>query len=376
MQAAMQAGFSHCLFMDDDAACGPDSLIRTVAFLRLARNLATALAGAMIATDVPWQMWENGAVFDRICRPRSKGADLRTLCDVLAVETAAAQPTPPNFYGGWWYFAFPLSHARRYPFPFFVRGDDISFSLANRFDIATLNGVVSWQESFFAKESPLTLYLDLRSHLHHHLTWPQLSIGRAGTARIALWFVIRALAKMHYESAQALLWAWQDMMAGPDHFARDPGLVTRRAAIAGLTQQESWRSGETQVEGRAKPSPRLLAWLMKLTLNGHLLPFFRVLGKSRHLHIDDRGPIWPVWGAACLRYTDPATQRSYMVAHDKVRFLRLALSAAGLTWRWLRGYRSLAQSYSDNYGRIASRTYWETQFGSDPPARRPKEAQK
>lgn len=363
--AAEKGGFSHCLFMDDDAACLAESLVRSVAFLRLARNPATALAGAMIATNRPWQMWENGARFDRVCRPRSQGADLRKFRDVLTLQAAALDPAAANFYGGWWFFAFPLSRARSYPFPFFVRGDDISFSLANGFDIATLNGVVSWQPSFAAKESPLTLYLDLRSHLHHHLTWPGLAIGRIATAKVALWFVGRALAKMHYESAEALLWAWQDMMKGPGHFGADPGLVARRAAIAGLTRQEAWVAADAPATGPAKPLPRLLASMMKLTLNGHLLPFYNGLGKSQRLHIDDRGPIWPVWGAARLCYGDAATGRGYVVQHDKTQFWRLAVRTAGLTWRWLRAYPRLVQSYRDGYGPIASRSYWEAQFAAD-----------
>jgi hypothetical protein len=359
--------------MDDDAACHSESLRRTAAFLRLARNPATALAGAMMTTHRPWEMWENGARFDRICHPQSQGADLRLLRDVLEVAKTSAQPNPPNFYGGWWFFAFPLSQARSYPFPFFVRGDDISFSLANDFSICALNGVVSWQPSFGAKESPLTHYLDLRSHLHHHLTWPRLDIGRLATVRIALWFVLRALAKMHYESAAALLWAWQDMMRGPDHFSTDPGLVARRADIAALTRQEKWAAADNPAPTPtpAKPLPLPLAWLMKITLNGHLLPFSRIWGRSLRLDAEDKGPLWPVWGAVRLCYCDTASGRSYTVRHDKAKFWQLLGRSAGLTLRWLHRYPALAQAYRDGYGPATTQDYWTQQFAKGGHAAKP-----
>ena len=41
--AAEDGGFTHCLFMDDDAAFQMENLIRSFAFLRLARNPDAAL---------------------------------------------------------------------------------------------------------------------------------------------------------------------------------------------------------------------------------------------------------------------------------------------------------------------------------------------
>jgi GT2 family glycosyltransferase len=146
-------GASHVLFMDDDATFQMESLARAIAFLRLARSDRAAVSGAMISEARKWAMWENGAVFHRMCRPQFVGTDLRDPHQVARMELAAARPKPPGFYAGWWFFAFPVAAAAHWPFPFFVRGDDISFSLANRFDTVTLNGVVSFQEDFSAKES-------------------------------------------------------------------------------------------------------------------------------------------------------------------------------------------------------------------------------
>jgi hypothetical protein len=58
---ARDAGFTHCLFMDDDASMQMEALVRTIAFLRLARSPKAALSGAMISEARRWAMWENGS---------------------------------------------------------------------------------------------------------------------------------------------------------------------------------------------------------------------------------------------------------------------------------------------------------------------------
>ncbi|MEC8196493.1 MAG: hypothetical protein VX228_09280, partial [Pseudomonadota bacterium] len=132
---ARAAGASHCLFMDDDAAFHMENIARAYVFLALARNPQTALAGAMINTTHKWAIWENGAWFNGACRPLHNGVDLRRRSKLFRMQQEVNVPQPETFYGGWWFFAFPVKELTHHPFPFFVRGDDVSFSIANDFDI-------------------------------------------------------------------------------------------------------------------------------------------------------------------------------------------------------------------------------------------------
>jgi hypothetical protein len=359
---AEAAGFTHCVFMDDDAALHPEALLRMHGFLTLAQNPKAALAGAMIGHSRPAEIWENGAIFDRRCQPLCQGTDLRDRDWVLRMELAAARPKPPGFYGGWWFFAFPIAAVTAHPFPFFVRGDDISFSLANRFETATLNGVVAWQEDFHAKESPQTLYLDLRNHLHHHLSQPGLEIGRLGTAALALRFILRSLALMRYESARAQLLAWQDVLSGPSHFLQSIDFSAKRAELAALTQLERWvEAPQTAVAPQIPPHP-LVAKFWKLTLNGHLLPFFGRKAGAKRLPMALRGVLWPAWGSANLCYVDEAGGRSSHLHHSKRQFFVLALRAARLSVRWLMVYRTLRDQYRQSYPALTSASFWQAQF--------------
>ena len=369
LAAAADGGFTHCLFMDDDASFQMESLVRTDAFLTLARDPAAALSGAMISSARKWAMWENGSVFDRSCRPQHVGTDLRERREVLEMEFAAARPKPPGFYAGWWYFAFPVAHARRWPFPFFVRGDDISFSLANRFRTATLNGVVSFQEDFSSKESPTTLYLDMRNHLHHHLVHDGMEIGWRGTAKIPLRFMARSLVRFHYESAEAQLLAWEDVMRGPDFFAANADMTERRAALAALTRAERFAPiapgaapPEWERPGRGGWRLRLLA----LSLNGHLLPFFRRFARSASVPIEDRGLVHPVWGHDSLTYLSASREAGYAVGMDRRRFLALLRRAFGMTLRWRREYAALRDAHRGAYPRMADRGFWQPRFDAAP----------
>ncbi|GGD40099.1 hypothetical protein GCM10011358_25050 [Sinisalibacter lacisalsi] len=364
---ARTGGHTHVLFCDDDAAFMVESLRRTIAFLRLARSTRAAVAGAMISAGAPWAMWENGATFNRVCRPQFLGTDLRHADEVGRMELSSARPKPHNFYGGWWYFAFPLSAVTHDPFPFFVRGDDISFSLANDFEISPINGVVSFQEDFSAKESPHTLYLDLRNHLHHHLVHPNLEIGPLGTASIAWRFIARSIVRMHYETAEAQLLAWHDLMKGPALFEDEIDMSARRKKISSLIEREEWRETaplSSDAPPPRDPGPRWGKWYLAL-LNGHVVPFWSLLGRHATVPVRLRSAVWPIWRARQATFYDADGRKSYTVTHDKRRAWAIIWRSARATVRWLRNYSALREAHRAGYARLSRPDFWEKQFGED-----------
>ena len=361
---ARAGGYTHVLFCDDVAAFMVESLRRTIAFLRLARNPKAAVAGAMISAGTPWAIWENGAIFDGLCRPQFLGTDLRRPDQVGEMELMSARPKPHNFYGGWWYFAFPLAEVSHEPFPFFVRGDDISFSLANRFEISPINGVVSFQEDFSAKESALTLYLARRNHLHHHLVHPNLEAGALGTARIAVRFILRSVVRMHYETAEALLLAWYDVMKGPAFFEDEIDMSHRRTKISEIVVQEAWRDTTplSSVSSEQKdPGIGWGKWYLAL-LNGHLVPFWSFIGRFVVVPVRYRSAIWPVWGARKATFYDASGTRSYTVRHNKLRGWSIILRTGIATLRWTKKYAALREAHREGYGRMTHPDFWQAQF--------------
>lgn len=360
-------GDTHCLFMDDDAAIHMESLERTWIFLAYATNPRTAVAGAMISEAHRWAIWENGALFNRRCLPQHMGTDLRKIDQMTEMELEAALPVPWNFYAGWWYFAFPVEFADHLAFPFFVRGDDVSFSLANDFNILTLNGVVSFQEGFTEKESPLTWYLDLRSHMVHHLSLSELEIGKWSVLRIAAWFLLRNLPRMHYETIEAINLAVEDVTRGPQFFDDNADLAKRRADIKALTQEEAWKpvTGETRLPAhRETHTPFWHRTLLKLTLNGHLVPFFGKIGSEILLHSSQRGQMGTFWGASEITNLNSDRTKYYTVRHSKtkswksiIRFIKAGLAFA-------KAYDGLLKDYRTSYAEYTGETYWRQKLGN------------
>ena len=360
---AEAAGFTHCLFMDDDASFHMENIARAYAFLALARDPKTAVAGAMINNTYKWAMWENGAWFDGSCRPLYCGTDLREADAVFEMEFRATHHRPKTLYGGWWFFAFAIGEVEHYPFPFFVRGDDISFSLMNDFRIHTLNGVVSFQDDFSEKESAQTLYLDLRNHLIHHLVSDDLARSPLGTAKVAIRFVMRSLLRFHYESARAQLLSWQDVMQGPGFFDENIDMAARRATIKEMMQTEVWQeiAPGAQAERRklTKRSRRRLERLGKYTLNGHLVPFSARRWDRIVLGIGKRGIVFPAFGAAQITYLNTAGNKGYTVQQSKREFFAICWEMTKTLIRFLRAHDRIKAAYREGYDEMASQAYWQ-----------------
>lgn len=366
LAAAQDDGFTHCLFMDDDASFPMENLTRTHAFLRLAHSPRAAMSGAMIASEAPWALWESGATFDTLCCPQFGGTNLCDQGAILMLEQAGSGVKPDGFYGGWWYFAFPIEGLTAHPFPFFVRGDDSSFSLANKFDFATMNGVVSFQDDFGAKETPLVHYLDLRYHIHHPLVHERLGAGKWDIARMAARMILRQMVRMHYGSAAAQLQAWRDVMKGPEFFETNADMMTKRPEVAALGMIEAWEDGKVAPPTHSHPPSRWRTRMMIATLNGHLLPFFGLVGGSARLGLRRRSFLWPYWGKARVTIVDISAKRSYVVRHSKRQFFALLWQLIKCLWRWNSVYAELKQDHKAGYKRLATPAWWRSVFAKGP----------
>lgn len=360
---AEKAGFTHCLFMDDDASFHMENIARAYMFLALSNDPKNAVSGAMINNTHKWAMWENGAWFDGSCHPLYCGTDLRDRGQVFGMEMESAERRKKTFYGGWWFFAFAIDQVRHHPFPFFVRGDDISFSLMNDFRITTLNGVVSFQDDFSEKESAQTLYLDLRNHIIHHLVSDDLARSALGTAKVPLRFIMRSLLRFHYESAEAQLMAWKDVMSGPGFFDENIDMAARRAAIKDLMKTEVWADVDpTELSERKRLTRWRRRWRERLgyvTLNGHLVPFSARRWDRIVLNMGERGLVFPAFGAAQITYLNTTRTKAYTVRQSKRRFFALAWEMTKVTWDFLRNFEEIKAAYRGGYEDLTKREFWQ-----------------
>jgi len=149
--------WSHVLFMDDDVVIEPTALERTASFLKLLRPkyFDYFLSGAMFRLDNPCVQHESVSRWNGLrIRGFNKDLDLSIPGQILQNERVIKRN---NLYAAWWYCVIPLADNIRndLPFPMFVNGDDIEYSLRRAKGIIRLNGVAVWHEPFHLKMNPV-----------------------------------------------------------------------------------------------------------------------------------------------------------------------------------------------------------------------------
>lgn len=363
MHLKENGSYTHCLFMDDDASCEVEGIKRTISFLEHALDHKTALAGAMLREAEMFRQFENGAKFDGVCKAVKPNLDLREVNSLLINEQEEHID-----YGGWWFFAFPLSEVKHYAFPYFVRGDDSGFSLVHDFKILTLNGISSWQEDFSLKNGPLPHYLDTRYHIMHYLH--NLVQGNAKdviktTARMCL----KNLLAYQYETALASILAMEDVMKGKSFWEQNVSMSERRPEIQKIISAEKVIDIPYEISSNViwgKPEERLFARLFRwATLNGHILPkvFFK------------KGMVWQPKGfGGNLRevyrynkvlYIHWPTQKGFILEHNKKKFFSYLIRYTKAAFNLYKNYDSLKKEYQSSYDELTSAEFWKKQFKQD-----------
>ncbi len=355
---AEDAGFSHCLFMDDDASFHMENIVRAYAFLAFAKGGRAALAGAMISNRRRWRLWENGATFNLWPRRQFRGTDLRSMPQILDMEADREAEEAPTRYGAWWFFAFPISAVRHHPYPFFVRGDDVNFGLLNQFEVATLNGVVSFQDDFQEKTTPQNIYLDVRHGMVQHLTCKQLKNNPFIVWYIAAQTITDCLLRMHYDSARAVLLAWHDVLNGPESFLDNLDMKRRRADIAGLYSMELLSSNQRphDVLLQQQRSNWLQIGLAVLSFNGHLMPFYRAISVSSAIPFAHRFKTERYLGVGEMEVV--GAESSYVVRHCKRSFVSILWQSTRLAVRLLFSHRRLTSRYRARLDEMTSKDSW------------------
>lgn len=149
---------THVLFMDDDASLEVESIKRAYQILSFAVEDNTAVGAALFYDENPNFLIERGAYLSkRWVSADFHNAETITPWDVLKTELSENTDTT---YMGWWFCAFPIKYTKRLVPPYFVRGDDASFTQINDFNIIYANGIAAYAESFLTKVAGMTTYLD------------------------------------------------------------------------------------------------------------------------------------------------------------------------------------------------------------------------
>jgi hypothetical protein len=290
MLEAESLGCSHCLLLDDDASLGDEGILRIWNRHAMAED-DTAIASIQLQAERPDLIIDAAACYDGTCKGIAHGYSILDFNSLKWIWN-----TPPNAdFGAWCGFSFPLSGLRYYPFPFFVRGDDVLMPMLNKMCIRTINGVTSLAPRFERKKGPLQAILDTRCEL-----LIRSAVLHMNPLKAAAYYAkpyLNDLVSYRYGHCLGMHEGLRMYANAETAFTSDLDGAKAREAARPLNQYwqysplaPDWRTQEGQQVWHTKlPDRPTLDWFRKLlfalTLNGHLIPFTRLL--QRHVFVSD-----------------------------------------------------------------------------------------
>ena len=353
--------YTHALFMDDDASCHPESITRTLSFLSYTRSPRVAIAGTLLQEGDRSTVYESGAFFDGICHRIHKNLNVTNSTHVVLNDREGFKPN----YGGWWFFAFDIREISHFPFPFFVRGDDVAFSITNNLQVVCLNGVAAFGETFESKHSAMTAYLDTRAHIAQQLA--VLDHSRYAVLRGCLRFFVISLFSYRYGSAAAVCLALEDLFSGPEFFANNLSMSTRLPMLRELSKNDYSEKLEKSPQNMAIytfETDRLPRKLLRLaTMNGFLLPDFLLRKNSIFQKPGFKARFSQVFGHRSIYYADSAASSGELAAINRKKMLGLTLRFGKIFVAILWNFVTLTKSYRDAFEALASKKFWASVYG-------------
>lgn len=373
-------GTTHIMLMDDDVAFLPESLFRAFRLLEFCRPEyhGAFLGGAMLDARKKHIQHANAeylntdVMFVRSVHP---GYDLseRHLC--LANDTVEQVE---NQYHAWWFFLFPVQAVedRGLPYPFFVRLDDVEFSLRKPMYLLYVNGICLWHEPFYTKASNFFIYLHLRNMFILGSLHYQAALAKGPLIKQWVFFFLEAILSFDYKTAGAVADAVEDFLRGPEQF-KDPAFGER-------ILQEQRRNQETEhpleefpevsrpVDLRALEHTNRLKGLRRLlagiTLNGNLLP--PCLRKRKTGLLLSYAPIRLERIFLCEKIL--VINRFSGTAIVRTASFRQCMHAlfrhAAVAFRYLRDRKKAQKAYQREYQYMTSSAFWREYLGMPPRA--------
>lgn len=351
------SGFTHCCFMDDDANCNCESIQRTYSFFTYSKlDEKIAVSGILMKEEAPYLILERGARFKSRWDPISHNADMRKEKNIVESDKYCRMAD----YGAWCYFAFKLSDAIYYPFPFFVRGDDILFGLMNQFKIFTLNGICTNVDDFGLKDSIVTRYLGLRSELVINAYQCKGNLIK----RFKSWY-LHSLNSYNYSSVEALNCALNDFLNGPNIFLNDlkgKDFINKLNKINNIEKLELDLSKRNAlISNTLYKESKLRKIIRRITLNGFLIPslFFKdIIVQRKGFSVN----LSQTYLYHRILHYDPVRKKGYVSVHNKKIILLYYFKFLINIIRIIVNQKEICYRYHEKIPLICKEDFWRQRF--------------
>ena len=341
---------THVLLMDDDVVIETESINKTFVLLRHLKDEYQKhfISGAMMTMENPVLQWEDlgyvqkNGYFESV-KPK---LNQNGLYENLKNEQTYREN---HTYAAWWFCCVPAETIREngLPMPFFIRGDDVEYSLRCNPGFITMNGICIWHMGFGGKYNvTMDEYQVNRNMLINKASLPCLA-DVDPMFKAVMEFRYHML-RFDYGEAEIALRGIEDYLKGPSVIEKDRGeqIVkennTFKPVMVPLSKLGHPERGKMDLYcGRdLRPSEE---WLFGVTYNGQL--FYNGPFRREPMTVPYNDPL--TYGRQAFRTrlyaVDLENQTGYVLERNEKRFLEL-----------FRRYRKAMDLYRKDNDRIAA----------------------
>lgn len=358
---------THILFMDDDVLVQVEAFERTYNLLSLLKDeyKNAFIGGAMFRLDHKNIQHENLAGFKgNHLVAMKQNLNLNYFRDVLFNEK---NELIQGIYAAWWFCCIPVTVANlnNLPYPFFIRMDDIEYSIRNIKEAISLNGISVWHQAFDKKYSTLMEnYFMFRNNLVTNMN------HGIGNRLFAVKFFARRFAhdifRYDYGGAELLLDGVDRVLEGPDFFKTVDTIKDLQAhgkkqlKLQNINNQNMdlmYQDFKTDL-AKEKES-RFHKILRFITWNGHLLPnyFFKPSGFGEYGY----GNSSKMYFARKRVYAcDPNFDTMTELQIDRARCVRLICRWSKLMLSLWKNYNGLVIRYQKAMPEMTGEKFWRS----------------
>ena len=367
-------GYTHMIFLDDDAVQEPDAFVRTAAIMALIKPEydKASIAGCMLRLDKRYMLHEAGALWtDSALKQLHQGYDLRNADKVL--ENEAQYDID---YGAWFFACYPLSviNYANLPLPIFVHCDDSEYGLRNHNGVIVMNGICVWHDANGNGKSSSMAYYDQRnamiiSSLHDR------DGGVIGVCKNLLRLCVSDCWRYRYKDAVLRCKAAEEFMKGPAYIgglnpiAKNSELSKLgyvKVPLDTLTDDKKLLNKIRQAaEARNKiddPYPRPVSLLNRVkyvcTFNGLILPARKTIAAA-----DMNTQSGALYRVKDLILYDSGSMQGFRTS----RSFSKAMSCLGLCFKTelklLKKYRRVKALYKRDIHKLTNIEFWNGYLG-------------
>ena len=362
------SNFSHILLMDDDIIFDSESIYRTFAILSILKDeyIDSFVGGAMFFIDRKYIQHANGEYwhgdrYDSFITTYNLNRDMRELINVVENENV----TNAN-YQAWWYCVIPMSICRtnNLPLPFFIKSDDIEYSIRNLNNLITINGIAVWHESFESKYSASNEYYTVRNYLITS------SIHRIGLKskdikKYAKNYILHYLSNFKYLEIELFCKAINDFLKGVDYFKNiDLETYHKKIMENGYKMEDINKlsmpfSEKLYYDSINTPYPqsKVKRFFRILSLNGLLLPSKKIVALG-------------MWGGSniqtfrakyIIRY-EPLTKKGFILRRSLKKFIKSIIIYLKTIIKIEIKFIKVSNEFADRANEMTNLDFWKSKL--------------